>query len=587
MVYIGILKDFHWLNTSSGARTDWYRIYNSQAPLFGKANGLGDIELLCSPAPLEIGNYVWCDSLQNGIQDACERGINNILVSLYDRNGVLVGQDTTSNSGQYYFNEFNVDTTGITVNGSGIASPVTIWSGMSYSTQYFIVFGGGQFATDEFTVGSETYGITSMVNAGSNDNIDSDVDGSSLTTGSLGARPDGLPFIDMTTGATGCGDHKYDLGVTCSCTNPILTDLINETICEDGSFTATNVTIGITNGVTVAYQWYNNNGADNANINPIVGQMTATFTALPTAAGSYSYRVEATDTADNSCMASKTVTLTITNSPDISLVVSDTTVCDQTDAIPILSSSEIGFNYQLRNDADDSLIGNPVAGTGNPISFTISNLTPIGTYTYNVLATNSISGCNAEITDKAIIEVVGCDFQDYLPTCANPPCHFTSTDIYIGSGVSSEASTMGSINADSDDDDGILIPNNIRPGITIRFPTTIYNNTGQTAYLTGWIDWNGDQDFDDSGEQIANESYDTATYSGSFQVPIVIQVPSDAVQGQNIAVRYRLSTDSADIISPCGATSCAADGEIEDYLIQIECPPTICLPVNIIINRSE
>ncbi|MFK7932678.1 MAG: hypothetical protein AB8G22_04160 [Saprospiraceae bacterium] len=59
------------------------------------------------------------------------------------------------------------------------------------------------------------YGITSMVNAGSNDNIDADVDGTNLTTGNLGARPDGLPFIDLTTAATGCGDHKYDLGLTC------------------------------------------------------------------------------------------------------------------------------------------------------------------------------------------------------------------------------------------------------------------------------------------------------------------------------------------------------------------------------------
>ena len=163
---------------------------------------------------IEIGNYVWYDSLNNGIQDACERGIDSILVQLYNRNGVLVGQDTTSNTGQYYFNQNNIDTTGITVDGSGIAAPVTAWSGMSYSTQYFIVFGNSQFSMDEFTIGSDTYGITSMVNTGSNDNIDADVDGSSLTSGSLGARPDGLPFIDMTTSALGYGDHKYDLGLS-------------------------------------------------------------------------------------------------------------------------------------------------------------------------------------------------------------------------------------------------------------------------------------------------------------------------------------------------------------------------------------
>ena len=204
-----------WHNNQTGSTAGGVTLYGNAAGEFSKGGGLGDIELLCSSAPLEIGNYVWCDSLENGIQDACERGIDDIIVQLYDRNGLLVGQDTTVN-GQYYFNENNVDTVGITVNGSGIASPSpTGFTGMSYATQYFIVFGGGQFATDEFTVGGETYGITSMVNAGSNDNIDSDVDGGSLTTGSLGARPDGLPFIDMTTSAIGCGDHKYDLGLTC------------------------------------------------------------------------------------------------------------------------------------------------------------------------------------------------------------------------------------------------------------------------------------------------------------------------------------------------------------------------------------
>ena len=185
---------------------------------FGKASGLGEIAFSMKPAPLEIGNYVWCDSVQNGIQDACERGISDIIVQLYDRNGNLIGQDTTIN-GQYYFNQYNVDTTGITVDGSGAATPATAWSGMSYVTQYFIVFGGGQFAGSEFTVGSETYGITSMVNAGSNDNIDSDVDGASLTSGSLGARPDGLPFIDLTTSTTGCGEHRFDMGVTCATQN--------------------------------------------------------------------------------------------------------------------------------------------------------------------------------------------------------------------------------------------------------------------------------------------------------------------------------------------------------------------------------
>jgi len=211
-------QGLHYYNAISGGnQIDYAVVTGSSSLLTVKGQALGDIEKLCDSAPLEIGNYVWCDSLVNGIQDACEQGISDIIVQLYDRNGILVAQDTTVN-GQYYFNENNVDTTGITV-AAGVATPVTAWSGMSYATQYFIVFGGGQFATNRFTVGSDTYGITSMNDAGSNDNIDSDVDDTSLTAGTLGSRPDGLPFIDMMTSETGCGEHKYDLGVTCCTTD--------------------------------------------------------------------------------------------------------------------------------------------------------------------------------------------------------------------------------------------------------------------------------------------------------------------------------------------------------------------------------
>ena len=43
--------------------------------------------------------------------------------------------------------------------------------------------------------------------------------------------------------------------------------------------------------------------------------MTATLTALPTAVGSYSYRVQATRTDDATCTASKIVTLVIYELP--------------------------------------------------------------------------------------------------------------------------------------------------------------------------------------------------------------------------------------------------------------------------------
>lgn len=187
---------------------------------FGKANGLGDLEAFCGAAPLEIGNYVWCDSIQNGIQDGCEKGIDSLIVQLYDINGRLIGQDTTSNEGYYYFNPYNVDTAGITLDGNGTATPVTAWGGMDYSATYYIVFGDGQFNSGNFKLNGLNYEVIDSVdiNNNSNNSIDSDIHPDSLTSGSLGSRPDGLPFFGITTDNNGSGNHEYDLGLVCNIT---------------------------------------------------------------------------------------------------------------------------------------------------------------------------------------------------------------------------------------------------------------------------------------------------------------------------------------------------------------------------------
>ena len=73
------------VSVATGLRQTRYEVYeDSQDGTFAKATGLGDIEVLCGAAPLEIGNYVWCDSLKNGLQDACERGIDGLNVQLYN-----------------------------------------------------------------------------------------------------------------------------------------------------------------------------------------------------------------------------------------------------------------------------------------------------------------------------------------------------------------------------------------------------------------------------------------------------------------------------------------------------------------------
>jgi hypothetical protein len=101
-----------------------------------------------------------------------------------------------------------------------------------------------------------------------------------------------------------------------------------------------------------------------------------------------------------------------------------------------------------------------------------------------------------------------------------------------------------------------------------------------TAHLEGWIDWNGDGDFDDAGEMIVDLSDDGA---GDFGVTrISFTVPPDAVQNQALGVRFRLS--QTDDMTPYGQID---SGEVEDYLISVGCPLEQCLPTDMKIDLGS
>lgn len=50
-----------------------------------------------------IGDYVWEDKNANGVQDAGETGVGNVLVKLYQPDGTLMGETTTDANGLYEF----------------------------------------------------------------------------------------------------------------------------------------------------------------------------------------------------------------------------------------------------------------------------------------------------------------------------------------------------------------------------------------------------------------------------------------------------------------------------------------------------
>lgn len=70
---------------------------------FGKANGLGDLEAMCDLAPLEIGNYIWQDLDEDGIQDPNEPPLENMEVALYSDSGNVIATATSNANGNVYF----------------------------------------------------------------------------------------------------------------------------------------------------------------------------------------------------------------------------------------------------------------------------------------------------------------------------------------------------------------------------------------------------------------------------------------------------------------------------------------------------
>lgn len=101
------------MNNSTGANVTTFEV-NEEGQGFAKSGGLGDMEVLDTPAPLEIGNRVWRDNNNNGIQDAGEPGISGVPVQLYVNN-VLIATVTTDSNGNYLFSSAAFENAGGTI----------------------------------------------------------------------------------------------------------------------------------------------------------------------------------------------------------------------------------------------------------------------------------------------------------------------------------------------------------------------------------------------------------------------------------------------------------------------------------------
>ena len=174
----------------------------------------------------------------------------------------------------------------------------------------------------------------------------------------------------------------------------------------------------------------------------------------------------------------------------------------------------------------------------------------------------------------------GVGTEEYETLAANGgPSHQIVDGLFLGNLVDADsdgtpnAMALGDDNVGIDDEDGIVLFSSltISVGGTLRLPFMATNTTGEIAYVEAWIDWNGDGDFNDLNEMVISVQ-DNA--DGIFPTFLEIPIPLGADLDHLLGFRLRLSNE--DNLGPNGH---AFSGEVEDYLIDVNCLDNICLPI--------
>lgn len=181
----------------------WEGYYDNVVGDFGKGNGFGDIEAVCLTKPkLQIGNLVWSDENNNGVQDADEVGLAGVDISLYNAAGTLLATTTSDANGNYFFSE----------DGETGQTWITGGDEVEANTTYYVVFGSGQFSANKLTMTGDNYLL--VPDNASSASVDPKMVDSDAAVGS-GADPAfvmDMPFKMVLTGAAGENEQNVDVG---------------------------------------------------------------------------------------------------------------------------------------------------------------------------------------------------------------------------------------------------------------------------------------------------------------------------------------------------------------------------------------
>ena len=256
-----------------------YSLYGSDAFGYGKANGLGDLEVLCDPAPVQIGNRVWVDTNNNGVQDPGEAPLPGVQVTLKGPGLPTAGATVTTNAnGEYYFaNATGTNATGFVYSLTGLVS------------------GGAYTLTFPTSASANALSLSSKPNSATGTNADA-----------IDTDPDAAGVVSFTLGQSGQNNFTYDAGYV-----PVPPCSVSLTITSVVCNTATN-RFTVTGSVSFTSAGQSVTVADGAasTVVSATGTSPKTFTLTGTnlVSNASSHTLTATSSATASCVASQTYT---------------------------------------------------------------------------------------------------------------------------------------------------------------------------------------------------------------------------------------------------------------------------------------
>jgi hypothetical protein len=548
-----------------------------------------------------LGNRIWNDANNNGSLDTGETGINNVVVNLYkDSNndgtpdGAVIATDTTTNGGYYRFDNLLADNYIVEIAASNFNTGNPLANFISSSTDE---------ADPDNNVDKNDNGI------GTTPSPTNGIRSGTVTLGSSYIEPTGetdlepVSFTDLNVSAAntvassaniylnaidGLNTGRYvGSGNFFDAFNVDVTGYGNDFtgFCtEFAEFVAAGTHTPI--NVTAPGPYYNTSYQDSADISNFFGTDPnavnygiITQAELDLISTVWFNKNSTLKTNVDDAAAMQTLIWELQNDRIFDLssgnfyldpnAGTDTTIIAKTNSIKTTVESWVNnFNTGTwtgslplviiaREDKQD-LIVNLDLGVGS----TDSQANVTADFGFQATVTSLDYG---DAPDNTGSNTSG----DYTTTTANGGAsHIIVSDLSIGSSVDGDTGTLQNNSATdddnngSDDEDGIASLSTFtsdNSSVTVN----VNNNTGTTANLIGWIDFNQDGIF-----QAIEAASTSVTTGSSIQSKTLTwsSLPSNTKIGTTYA-RFRLSTDSA--LTTSYSTGAATNGEVEDYQVTV------------------